>query len=152
MIFLYRPLISPAPDGDDFLLILRTEITITVVGPTGSATYSGLVDTGSDTTILPLAVAQDLGIQVAPAPGPPATVFGGHQVQLLVGEVTLQIQDEKTNETVRWRDIVSFFDTQGREDEILILGHSGFLDYFTATFDGKAGSLTLVANDDLPAV
>jgi hypothetical protein len=148
MIFLYRPLISAAPDSDDFLLILRPEIAVTVVGPAGSATYSGLVDTGSDNTILPFSIAHDLGIQVQPAPGPPANVFGGHQVQLLVGEITLQIQDE--NEIVRWRDIVSFFDFQQRDDETVILGHSGFLDYFTATFDGKAGALTLTANDELP--
>jgi hypothetical protein len=32
----------------------------------------------------------------------------------------------------------------------VILGHDGFLDYFTATFDGKAGTLTLLPNDELP--
>ena len=33
----------------------------------------------------------------------------------------------------------------------MILGHAGFLDYFTATFDGNSGTLTLIANDELPA-
>ena len=37
------------------------------------------------------------------------------------------------------------------EIPIDVVGSSGFLDYFTATFDGKAGHLTLVPNEDLPA-
>ena len=35
---------------------------------------------------------------------------------------------------------------------MIILGHTGFLEYFTATFDGKFGALTLVPNDELPAI
>ena len=35
-------------------------------------------------------------------------------------------------------------------DYILILGHSGFLDYFTANFDGENGILTLTPNAELP--
>ena len=118
MKFLYAPLISAAPDGGDFLLILRPEIPITIVGPSGSATYSGLVDTGSDNTILPLAIAQELGIPVQPAPGPPATVFSGSRVQLLIGEATLRLQHE--NETVEWKDTVCFFDFKSRGRD----GHS----------------------------
>jgi hypothetical protein len=149
MKFLYAPLISASPDSGDFLLILRPEIPITVIGPAGFATFTGLVDTGSDNAILLLAVATDLGIAVQPAPGPPATVFSGSRVQLLIGEAALQLHDE--NETVEWKDTVCFFDFNNRADETVILGHSGFLDYFTATFDGKAGALTLIANEDLPA-
>jgi hypothetical protein len=142
--------VSPAPEGEDFLLILRPEIPITASGPAGAAAYTGLVDTGSDITILPLSAAVFLGVEARPAPGPAASVFGGHEAQLLEGEITFQIQD--ANETVRWRDTVCFFDFSDRGEETVILGHSGFLDYFTATFDGKAGALTLVANDELPAV
>ena len=53
MIFPYRSIITAAPDGNDFLLILHPKIPVTVVGPVGSATYMGLVDTGSDSTIFP---------------------------------------------------------------------------------------------------
>ena len=75
--------------------------------------------------------------------------FGGYQVQLQVGEATFEIRDE--SETIRWHDTVCFFDFPDSDDETFLLGHSGFLDYFTATFDGKAGHLTLVPNEDLPA-
>jgi hypothetical protein len=39
-----------------------------------------------------------------------------------------------------------------KERSAVILGHAGFLDYFEATFDGKLGTLSLRANDDLPGV
>lgn len=123
---------------------------MTVIGAAGTGSYSGLVDTGSDNTILPKSVADRLGVPLVAAPGPPATVFGGHHVQLLVGQVTLQW--EVDGEVVRWRVEVYFFDFADEEDETVILGHSGFLDYFTATFDGKQGILTLIPNDELPAV
>jgi hypothetical protein len=107
-----------------------------------------LVDTGSDNTILPRSIATDLGIPLRDAPGPPASVFGGYTVRLLTGEVTLRIQSD--NETVEWRTEACFFEFPNREDETVILGHAGFLDYFTATFDGKLGELTLIPNDELP--
>ena len=101
MNFFYQRIISAAHDSGDFLLLLRPEIPIHVVGSSDSGTYFGLVDTGSDNTILPLRIARDLGIPVRPAEGPPANVFGGYQVQLQVGEATFEIRDE--TETIRWR-------------------------------------------------
>ena len=148
MIFYYQPIVSLAPDGRDYLLILRPEIPVTVIGPTGEATYLGLVDTGSDNTILPKSVADRLGVPLV-GTGPPATVFGGHQVKLLTGNVTLQLEAE--GEVLRWTAQVHFFDFAD-EEETVILGHAAFLDYFTATFDGKQGTLNLIPNDELPAV
>lgn len=150
MIFFYQPVVSLVPDGGDYLVILRPEIPVTVIGATGEGTYLGLVDTGSDNTILPKSVADRLGVSLASAPGPPATVFGGHHVELLVGQVMLQLEAE--GEVLRWSAQLYFHDFPHEEDETVILGHSGFLDYFTATFDGKQGTLHLIPNDELPAV
>lgn len=149
MKFAYRPLISLAPDGVNYLLVLRPEIPITVTGANASFAYTGLVDTGSDQTILPTSIARDLGIDLLPSTGPSASAFGGQQVQLYSGTALLRIEAE--GEAVAWSESVSFFDFSSGEDETVILGHAGFLDYFTATFDGKLGELTLVPNDELPA-
>lgn len=149
MIFYYQPIVSLAPDGRDYLLILRPEIPVTVIGPKEEGTYSGLVDTGSDNTILPKSVADQLGIPLVSG-GPPATVFGGHHVHLEVGQVTLQLEAE--GEVVRWSAEVQFFAFADEADETVILGHAGFLDYFTATFDGKRGTLSLIPTDELPTV
>ena len=148
MKFPYRGIITTAPDGADYLLILRPEVPVTIIGPAGSGTYLALVDTGSDNTILPKSIADDLGISLQPAGGPPASVFGGHRVELLTGTSVLRL--EEAGESLTWTTPVFFFDFASREEETLILGHAGFLDYFTAIFDGKEGLLTLLANDDLP--
>ena len=82
MIFCYRPVVSAPPDGGDFLLILPPEIPVTIVGPFGDAAISGLVDTGSDNTILPQSIADELGIPLLDTIGPQASVFGGQRLQL----------------------------------------------------------------------
>ena len=49
-----------------------------------------------------------------------------------------------------WNTPVCFFEFPTANEETVILGHAGFLDYFTATFDGKLGIVTLIPNDDFP--
>ncbi len=53
-------------------------------------------------------------------------------------------------ESLSWSTPLFFFDFASRDEETLILGHAGFLDFFTAIFDGRDGVVTLLANDDLP--
>jgi len=149
MRFLYRPIVSAPPDGGDYLLILRPEIPLTVIGPASSGSFAALVDTGSDNTILPKSIAEPLGIPLRVASGSSASAFGGQRLSLLDGEATLQL--EADGKVIRWPSELLFFDFPNIEDETVILGHAGFLDYFTATFDGEMGVLDLVANDDLPA-
>jgi hypothetical protein len=105
-------------------------------------------NSGSDNTIFPKSVADYLGITLKKAAGPAASVFGGSRVQLLEGRTTLRI--ESGIEWAEWKTVVCFFDFASGEEETVILGHAGFLDYFTATFDGKRGVLSLLPNDDLP--
>ena len=147
MNFPYSSIISTSADGGDFLLFRRPEIPVTIIGAAGRATFIGLVDTGSDNTIFPKSVADNLGIPLQVTNDPDASVFGGNHVRLLSGEAILQLESE--GERVSWSAPISFFESS-RTEEIVILGHSGFLDYFTATFDGALGMLTLVANDLLP--
>ena len=138
MIFPYQSMISESPDGVDYVLFLRPEIPVTITGPAGSETFFGLVDTGADNTILPKSIADQLGIPLRSASGPPAIVFGGHNLQMLIGEVGFTLTSE--NETYRWATTVQFYDFKSPADETLVLGHSGFLDYFTAIFDGAKAS------------
>jgi predicted aspartyl protease len=147
--FPYSSIISADPDTGDFLLFRRPEIPVTIVGSAGSATYVGLVDTGSDNTIFPKSVADLLGIPVLAATGPAASVFGGQRIQLLTADVTLKLDAD--GESIVWRTQVCFFDFPSADEETVILGHAGFLDYLTATFDGQAGILTLIPNSDLPS-
>jgi hypothetical protein len=148
MNFAYSSLISRCPDTDDFLLIRRPEIPVTIEEPAGSATYAGMVDSGSDNTILPRSIADLLGIEVERASGPAAIAFGGRRIPLLAGEAILHLS--RDGESLRWKAPVCFFEFPQDDEESVLLGHAGFLEYFTATFDGKLCILTLIANHEMP--
>jgi hypothetical protein len=109
--------------------------------------YLALVDTGADTTILPRSIADDLGIALSTGAVPHLTSFGGHQMEVSLGEVQLKIEDG-TN-TVRWTTRVHFFEFGSTDQETIVLGHTGFLEYFTATFDGANQMLTLQPNNKI---
>lgn len=147
MKFPYSSVIAADPASGDYLLFRRPEIPVTIAGPSGKLTLIGLVDTGSDNTVFPRSVADYLGIGLA-AGGPAATAFGGGRLELLAGEVVLAIESD--DESIHWPATVSFHDFLSVEEETVILGHAGFLDYFTATFAGDLAALTLTPNEELP--
>lgn len=141
MKFKYRSVFSNIPDSDDLLIFRRPEIVVSVAGPLGSASSVGLVDTGADFTIFPKRIADYLGIPLSESKLTSAAAFGGQQLSLHEGEVTLVLSDSE--ERIEWRTAVCFFDFPSSEGEAIILGHSSFLDYFIATFDGEASELEL---------
>ena len=126
-------------------------VAIEIGDPAGQRfeTIEALVDTGADYTVLPMSVAEYCGIETSALPSAFLRTFAGDAMETRIGEVTLEIQHE--GELVRWRTEVQFFDFKSASRETMVLGHAGFLDYFTATFDGLDAILTLVPNTELPA-
>jgi predicted aspartyl protease len=147
MRFDYSAILSSAPDTGEPVVIFRPEIRIRVHGPRGSGDFLALVDTGADNTILPEAVAGDLGIPLKVARGPAATAFGGQAIVLSYADVDLELVQADGN--LRWLARVYFVADEASQ-ETLILGHEGFLDYFTASFDGEQCALDLKPNSYLP--
>ncbi len=150
MKFPYSAFLSPAPDTGEEVIIFRPEVPLRIFGANGSAVYMALVDTGADNTILPLSIARELKIITHQAKGPGATAFGGEQIPLSYSDVELEISDEPTS--LRWHARVQFFDFPDAEPEMLVVGHQGFLDFFTAVFDGAQMTLDLDSNEDMPVV
>jgi len=150
MKFSYSSIITAAPDGDDFYLIRRPEIPVTIVGANGQITLLGLVDTGADNTIFPKSVADHLQIPLEATEGSGASAFGGQRIELLSGEAILTLKSDDEPE-LAWPARVCFFDFPSAEEECVILGHASFLELFTATFDGENSELTLIANSFLTA-
>lgn len=74
--------------------------------------------------------------------------FGGQKLSMQFGDVEIEVA--QGGERFRWTARVQFFEFSSPGDESLVLGHAGFLDYFTATFDGARSELILVPNEDLP--
>ena len=149
MKFYYQPTVTLSPETGEPALVLRPEISIRVIGPTGGGVFRALVDTGADNTILPMSVAEVCGIPTELGVGPQMEAYGGQKIPTRFGDVAFELSED--DDVVRWKTRVQFFDFATPDGEALILGHSGVLDFFTANFDGQEAVLTLTANDELPA-
>jgi predicted aspartyl protease len=125
-------------------VIYRPEIIVRVIGPRGIIAIQALVDTGSDETVLPVSLAIAIGINLDYQQAGVASGVSGHPVELAPGRVAFElIQDE---EIYRWQATVAFLELASASDEVALLGHSGFLEYFTANFDSENRELILTAN------
>lgn len=128
--------------------IYQPKVKIVLVGPRGEHRFKAIVDTGSDQTILPaLDVEEFTGITIDRKVR--ATVMGRlrhHQEELFLG-TNCQVLLSGENEFYQWPAAIWFSDDATSPP---ILGHSGFLEFFTATFDGFKKELTLTPNKNFP--
>ncbi len=148
MRFAFLASISRSPLDGEPDLVHRPEVPIRIVGPGSSSMQYALVDTGADNTILPARVVADLGVTTVPTTGPGVDAFAGGRVPVSAAEVTFQLSDG--DDQVSWTTDVLCCHLARPEDEMVILGYQGFLEYFTATFDGENCELELVPNARLP--
>ena len=148
MKFPYRAHIGLAPETGESQIILRPEVVVRIVGPTCSEAFLGLVDSGADNTVLPTSIADRLGIPLRPAQGPSGVAFGGHELRFQVGQVEFQLFDDET--TWVWNTDVLFHQFEETQDETLILGHAGFLDFFRTLLDPEQAAVELTPNGLFP--
>ena len=150
MKFSYTEAVVLSPDDGEPLLMFRPELTIRVSGRDGqSADYAALVDTGADQIVFPFAVAEELGIVVQPALGPNAETFSGGHLTLSFADIELAIHGD--GEELRW-PTRAYFDQNESARDFLILGHMGFLEFFTAIFHGGDFTLELEPNEHFPRI
>lgn len=135
MKFPYREYISMLPGTSDFRLILRPVISIRILEPGAEARWDALVDTGADETLLPMSLAEILGVKLDQVFTSEPTSISGDRLKIHYGDVAFQIGTGK--DCVAWKTTVGFVEFRSSEDEVILLGHGGCLDYFTATFDGE---------------
>lgn len=136
--------VDPSPTVPQGILY-RPEIELAVSGPLRTVTIQALVDTGPDETVFPASLANALGVELDDiAPGQAAAV-GGHQVRLVPGSVTLV--RSLGDESYRWQSTFAFLETDKPEDEMALLGYSGFLEFFAARFDSDQFKVTLTPNN-----
>ncbi len=148
MKFPYREYLSTFPNTNDYRLILRPIITIRIIGPKASARWDALVDSGADETLFPLSIAEALGIELDQQLTSEAAGITGERLRIQYGDVELRL--ESGHEVTAWKTTVGFVDFGSANEEVIILGHGGCLDYFTATFDGENAELELIPNSLLP--
>lgn len=148
MKFDYKKSFIKPDHGFESGILYQTKIPVVLVGPKGELRFEALVDTGSDQTILPSPDVEDItGITIQK--DITSEVKGrleGHTEKLFWGKdcALLLAQD---NEVYRFSSSVWFSDDGNSP---AILGHSGFLEFFTATFDGENHALTLEPAKNFP--
>ena len=134
--------VDPLPWESGLQVIQEPIIPVRFVGPLRTYIIRGLLDTGASMTLLPRSYLTKLGL----VPGERVrlrTAAGGHDVWL--GALDMELRSGRT--TYRWSARVGFIP---RVDNVALLGHMGFLDHFSVTFDGLRKRATLRPNGTFP--
>jgi hypothetical protein len=126
----------------------RPSIPVTLIGPLGTAPQDALLDTGADDTVFPDRWAAAIGVDLTNAPqGQGGGVTAGPTV-LRYAQVTLRITDGR--ERRAWQAWVSFAALHPRSHPLL--GYTGFLQFFTASFFGDRQEVELTVNGLYPGI
>ncbi len=144
MRFAYRPFeVRPTPAQPGVSVIYRPLIPVRVIGSTGDLALLALLDTGADETLLPGFLVPRIGVEIDPDAQARFRGVGGQLVTASYGRVELEARTRR--QSYRWPAMVGFLEGS----PAAILGHAGFLQYFTATFNSQRRQVTLTANDTL---
>lgn len=135
----YESFLVRGTGGKALEVIYRPMIKVRAHGSTGAKEMSGLVDTGADDTLLPDAFAGILGLVLDPKDHAIITGLGGGLTVVRYGTVNLEIPGAGGG--YRWSARVGF-----HASPKIVLGHGGFLEYFTASFNGRNRHVTLTPN------
>lgn len=129
-------------------ILHRPKVPLRIVGATRILPTWALVDPGSDDTLLPLSVGQLVGAKIDLMQTWQVEGIGGQAVAVTLGEVDFELTDG--NQALRWTTKVGLVDFPDPNDEVTILGHAGFLDYFRVIFDGHLRTLEIEVTPAFP--
>jgi hypothetical protein len=120
-------------------VVHRPTVPIVFRGPRGSISRLGLVDTGSDFTLAPKWVAEVIGVSLDASPVGLMAGIEGIPIKTRATLVDLTLR--KKTKSIELASHVHF-----AEQDYVLLGSEGFLEFFTATFDWAQKTLELLPN------
>ncbi|MBX9625242.1 MAG: retroviral-like aspartic protease family protein [Gemmataceae bacterium] len=123
----------------------RPVFNVTVIGPGGVWGGPALLDTGADDTVFPDFVAANVGLDLSAAPTGAASGVGTVGYPIRYAEVRLRVLDG--TELREWPARVGFTAAPLKR---ALLGYAGFLQFFTAAFDGERERVELAVNGRYP--
>ena len=118
-------------------------VPVLIRGPGGLRGVVGLADTGADDTLLPERLLAPLGVVPDAKDYLIASGFSGDPLVVRHARVDLEIAT--SGEVHRWSARVGF-----HPGHKVILGHQGFFDAYTASFNGRRRLRTLTPNGTAP--
>lgn len=139
MKFPYRQYaVEPSPAAPLLAVISRPVIPVRFLGPKGALDCYALLDTGADESYVTESMAERLGIE--PLSDEASTVHSASgEMSIAYGAATVEVTDGAERFS---RPLVVGIVSESWSEAIL--GHTGFLEYFDATFSyvDQAVSLT----------
>ena len=136
--------VDPLPGEFGLQVIHEPIVLVRFIGPSRAYLIRGLLDTGASMTLVPRFYFQKLGMSVARAERVRLRTASG-AVDVLLGTLDLELRSGPSS--YQWSAQIGFVP---RADNLSLLGHAGFLDHFSATFDGLRKRVTLKPNGTFP--
>lgn len=133
-------------DGSEELW--RPEIPLHLIGTTGELFTYGLLDSGADGVLISRSLADDVGIVLVDSSRWHVRGVSGESLEAVLGHVEIEIMGQQ--ESVCWQmpvGVVKFDDPAN--DDIILLGQTGFLQFFDTRFLGAKHFVELVPNETL---
>ncbi len=134
--------VDPLPGESGPQVVFEPIVLVQCHGPARSYLIRGLLDTGASMTLLPRAYMGKLG--VIPEDRSRLVTAGG-AITARLATVDLELRSGRVAH--RWSARVGFVP---HPDNLALLGHDGFLNHFTASFDGLRRCVTLRPNGTFP--
>lgn len=136
----------PVPSLAGLHVRFRPVIAVLLTGTATPQLRDGLLDTGADDTVFSEAVASSLGLDLTLAEQRSISLAGRPQ-PVLCRYAQSQIRISDGVETFEWPATVGFV---AARLHYALLGQAGFLQYFSADFDGETHIVTLTPKLSFP--
>lgn len=140
--------VAPTATAGGSTDLFLPEIEIRVIGKTGDAFLLGLLDTGADAVVLPRSVADAVGAELDEHVTWDIAGFAGQTASAVLGRVRIEVSDGI--DTVLWPALVSVVDYPDPAEQPVLLGRTGFLQFFNAEFRGADHEVILEPNGTFP--
>ncbi len=141
--YLAAPAKSPIPSLAGSITRPRPIIAARVIGSTGTRLIDGLLDTGSDETVLEEWIAHLIGIDLSQSVHRDVGLVGRMQpVRVKYASVQMRVTD-RVQKVHEWRAVIGFTPTRLRYQ---LFGYAGFLQFFNTEFLGDDREVILQPN------
>ena len=151
MRFPYQHYEIPASPVDGSTDLYRPEIPLHLIGESDELFLFGLLDTGADGVVIGRGVAETIGATLDETVRWTLRGLNAALLEAVLGLIDIEVMDGQESATWRMPVAVVTFDDPLHED-IVLLGQTGFLQFFDMRFLGSQHAVELVPNASFPGV